>query len=66
MSSVRKCNQYSLSNVRIFSAQRLLSFYQWSKELLTRLNVKFWNEIKTVLGQVIREKLGRIKSGTHY
>ena len=41
-----------------FPAQRLLSFYQWSKELLTRLNIEFWNSIKTVLGQVIREKLG--------
>merc|ERR1712032_905897 len=39
-------------------AQRLLSFYQWSKELMTKLNQKFWNQIKSVLGQVIRENLG--------
>ena len=42
-----------------FSAQRLLSFYQWSKELMTKLNQNFWNQIKSVLGQVIRENLGK-------
>ena len=42
-----------------FSAQRLLSFYQWSKELMTKLNQNYWDQIKTVLGQVIRENLGK-------
>ena len=41
------------------SAQRLLSFYQWSKELMTKLNQNYWDQIKTVLGQVIRENLGK-------
>ena len=39
-------------------AQRLLSFYQWSKELMTRLNKELWDQIKSVVGQVIREQLG--------
>ena len=44
----------------VVSAQRLLSFYQWSKELMTKLNQNFWNQIKSVLGQVIRENLGNM------
>lgn len=54
-----KTDYYYLIIILPYAAQRLLSFYQWSKELMTRLNPDLWDQIKAVLGQVIKENLGR-------
>jgi hypothetical protein len=40
----------------------MLAFYKWVKLVLHRIDRKFfWDEIKTVLGEIIREKLKGLK-----